>query len=1036
MKTKCGNCNNCLLANSPKYYQHSITSNNNSINEADILVVCNFESVGQNLIDYFKSEHDDWKYVIMNQYLCDTSLITGMLDETLCANNCSGNTVSIADKTKAKRRFIVGVNYSKECSPKGFQYVSSIEDLKKCLNKEQEENDRIEEQKKYYSFKIPEEYYTDKYRLVDIQYIAGQNKLIYIFRDKDNQKCYFEFPAFEKDFYWYESVNSNKIIEKIDNLRLVTGKYKDRDRTKRCYGGDIDITTLHSVDYFLNNKKEAPINRQNVMFFDIETYQYCKKGVFPNADKAEYPIVAISFRTERVDDFTHVYLLKMNDHIDNKVNELISSGNYPYITVFDDEKVMLRSFFARLKSDSIDFLAGWNVSGFDIPYIVNRMNRLGMKPNELSPFGCCYADSKSGRNEIIGYVVMDQLKLFKELTYQVQPSYSLNAIAGVVLGKEKVQHVGKSIDDMYHSDIKLFMDYSQQDTQLIYEIDNEVKHIGLQDEIRRVATVSHKGANSTIGQAEGLYATELKKKGNISRNYTHDVMKEKFPGAYVYESPGGLFEGLLCDFDFTSLYPSIIRTFNIGNDSYIGKIDEDIARAYIFSKKSLSNKQFDIIIDPIHNTKKTKITLAVLEKFLAKYQGQVSIIGTIFCGHDLHSSINCDMLAMLMSSRKAYKKKMLQAKEDGDVQMTIEYNAKQLAFKILANSLYGVLGNEHWRFYCPNLGKTITLTGQEMLKYSATRMYDYMTGKITETDHAIDIGFEPKAVANEIVKYGDTDSVFVNLTDYLTKKGITLGINDDVQREISKVQSFINDIALPQLLKMHNVNLKHSVMNLKNEFLFSKYYTLQGSKHYCSKVISQEGHPVSFIDVKGLEVKRSEIPPKSQEMLQSMIDTIMDEKNKKNDLKPLIDAIANKYHDEMKNLLENHQIGAARIVSFSKELEEYKAGKVPQHIKGMLMWNALVGSEEFKMGSKGKLWNVLGIDLDKAPKEIQDNYHNKFLKKFQATDLKYICTPEDVDHLPDYYDIDINKMLEYACKDRADALLQPLWVEDESELLF
>lgn len=1035
MKTKCGNCDNCQLVKSKKYHDHSITSNDNSVNETDILVVCDYSKHAAELIEYFKSEHSEWKYVIINQYLCDdSSFDLSLINIPECSLNCWGNILNITTKTNAKRKFVLGIQHKKLSGE--FVYVSSVMDLKKHLDNVEEEQQQIEAQKKYYSFKLPREYYTNKYRLVDVQYISDQNRLIYIFRDKDNKKCYYEYPDLEKNFYWYKCIDSNKIIEKIDRLQLVTGKYRNRDLTKSCYGCDVDITTTHSVDYFLNNEKEAPIVRQNIMFFDIETYQYCKPGVFPNADRAEYPIVAISFRTERSDDFTHVYLLKLEGEIDSRFDELVSSGKYPYITVFDNEKIMLSSFFSRLKQDSVDFLAGWNVNGFDIPYIVNRMKRLEMNPSELSPFGNCYASAKNGRNEITGYIVMDQLKLFKELTYQVQPSYSLNAIANVVLGKGKVQHGGESIDDMYHGNIQLFMDYSQQDTQLIFEIDEEVKHIGLQDEIRRVATVSHKSANSTIGQAEGLYATELKKKGNISRNYTHDVVKQSFPGAYVYESPGGLFEGLLCDFDYTSLYPTIIRTFNIGNDSYIGKIDEAVARAYIFAKNTLKGKTFDIIIDPIHNNKKTRINLEILENFLNKYHGQMSIIGTIFCGHDIHSSINCEMLAMLMSSRKVYKKKMLQAKEDGDVQMTIEYNAKQLAFKILANSLYGVLGNEHWRFYCIDLGKSITLTGREMLKYSATRLYDYMTGVITDNNHPIDMGFEAKAVANDIVKYGDTDSIFVDLTNYLTKKNIPLTNNPDVQREISKVQNFINNAAIPQLLTNHHVNTKYSVMNLKNEFLFDKYYTLKGSKHYCSHVISQEGHPVDFIDIKGLEVKRSEIPPMAQKMLNSMINTIMDPKNKKQDLKPLIDAIADASHEEMKTALEKHQVGAARIVSFSKELEEYKADKIPQHIKGMLMWNELMGSEEFKMGSKGKLWNILGIDLEKAPKEIQDNYHNRFLKKFQAKDLTHICTPEDVEYLPEYFDININKMLTYACKDRADALLQPLWVEDESDLLF
>ena len=345
-----------------------------------------------------------------------------------------------------------------------------------------------------------------------------------------------------------------------------------------------------------------------------------------------------------------------------------------------------------------------------------------------------------------------------------------------------------------------------------------------------------------------------------------------------------------------------------------------------------------------------------------------------------------------------------------------------------------MLGNEHWAFYCPDLGKTITLTGQEMLKYSATRVFDYMTGKIDENNHPIDVAFEPKAVVNDIVKYGDTDSIFVNLTDYLNKRNIPLDNNEQSRAAIAKVQSFINKIALPQLLQMHNVDLTHSVMNLKNEFLFSKYYTLKGSKHYCSKVIAQEGKKVSFIDVKGLEVKRSEIPPLSQQMLQTMIDTIMDEKNKKSELRPILEKIVKDSRKIMMDVLQQHKMGVARIVAFSKELKEYKV--LPQHVKGMMMWNELYGKEDFKTGSRGKLWNITGVDLEKAPKDFQDRYYNSFLKKFKATDLVYICTPEDVEVLPDYYNIDIPKMISYACDDRADNLLEPLWVEDDSDLLF
>ena len=1023
MKTKHGNCNECQLVTSKKYSDTYFVSNNNDISNLDVYIVCDFTKYGEKLIDVFKDKFSDLKYGISNFYLCDNSGFSN-IDHCKCANNCFKNIVSIHNKCNPKRSFTLGFDYPDNNL---FEKVGSVEELVDILSPDNKETQHNE----YYSIKIPEKYYTEDYRLVDVQYIDNQDRLIYIFRDKDNKKEFFEFPQYQNNFYWYEAVGSNKIIEDIKNLQLKTGKYKDRNRTIRGYYGDVTIAMQHSVDYFLNNKKEAPIVKSNIMFFDIETYQY-RRNVFPNPDTAEYPITAISFRTDDKDDIVHVYMLALEGEIDNRVWNL--KDKFPFITIFKDEATMLRAFFNKLHNSSIDFIAGWNINGFDIPYIVKRMRNIGIDTKELSPYGCVYAD-KSGRNQIAGYHCMDQLKLFKDLTYQTQPSYSLNSIANVVLGKEKVKHE-ESIDDMYHDNIEKFMSYSQTDTQLIYEIELEEQHISLQDEIRRVATVSQQGANSTIGQAEGLYATELKKKGYIARNYTHDVIPEKFPGAYVYDSKGGLFIGLLCDFDYTSLYPTIIRTFNIGNDSYIAKIDPDIARKYVFDRNSLRGQSFKITLDPIHANKTIMIDFNKFEEFMKKYQGQLTIVGTIFCGHEIHPATNCEILAMLMASRKIYKSKMLDAKEKKRSQEVVEFNNKQLAFKILANSLYGVLGAEHWRFYCPDLGRSITLTGQEMLKYAAERITHYMDGKINENKHPIDPRYEN--IVNDVrrILYGDTDSVFVNLTEYLTNMGISFEDKERCNKEIDKIQKFYNNIAIPELLKLHNVNTKYSVMNLKNEFLFSRYYTLEGSKHYCSHVISQEGKKVDFIDIKGLEVKRSEIPELSQKMLTELIDTIMDESIPKYQLKDKLDSIAKTYEEKMIKVLENHEVGVARISAFSKDIKEYKT--IPSHVKAMLLWNEITGVEDFKHGTKGKLWNILGFDLDKAPKHVVDNYHSKIASKYNSSDIKCICTPEDVEKLPEWCIIDTKKMLEYACKDRVANLLNPLWKESENDndLLF
>lgn len=1028
MKTRHGNCGGCPLVDSKKFSDTSFVSNNNNISELDYLIACDFQKHGEAIIDLFKNNLPDTKYGICDRILCDRNGFSNA-DLNLCANNCMMNVVSIKAKCTPKRSFILDLNYKEDLKKYGFEKISGVEELKNTLLGSDEKT----EHNKYYSVKIPEKYYTDEYRLVDIQYINNQDKLIYIFRTKDNVKEFFEFPNYQNNFYWYEAVTSNKIIDEISKLKLVTGKFKERNQTIRAYGGDIDISTRHAVDYFFNNKAEAPIIRSNIMFFDIETYQYLDKS-FPDPDKAKYPITAISFRTDDPNDTVHVYLLNLKGHIDSRVNDLIKE--FPYITLFDDEATMLRAFFQKIYKSSVDFLAGWNVNGFDIPYIVKRMSNLKINSKEFSPYGSVYAD-KSGRNQIIGYHVMDQLKLFKDLVQQTQPSYSLNAIATSVLGKEKVKHE-ESIDEMYHNNIEKFMKYSQTDTQLIYEIDQEEGHIGLQDEIRRVCTVSQAGANSTIGCAEGLYATELAKKGQISRNYTHDIIKEKIPGAFVYDSLGGLFVGLLCDFDYKSLYPTTICTWNIGNDSYIAKIDEQIARSYIFDKNSLRGKTFKITLDPIHANKTITWDLEHLEAFIKKYHANMTIIGTIFCGHDIHTAANVEILTMLMKSRSLYKDKMLTVKEAGNVQQTLEYNNKQLAFKVQANALYGVLGNEHWRFYNPDLGRSITLTGQEMLKYGATRITDYMYGRINESNHPIDPRFENKINDVRYVLYGDTDSCFVNLTDYLTKKGIDLNDKEKALAEIKKIQDFYNKIALPQLLELHGINLKKSMMFLKNEFLFSRYYTLEGSKHYCSHVILQEGKKVDYIDIKGLELKRSEIPLASQKLLQEIVDTIMNDSIKKYDLKGCLDEVVSRHRTQMVKLLEERDSSMARVASFSKELEEYKADRIPFQVKAMLMWNELTGIEDFKRGTKGRYWRILGIDIDKAPEDVKKNYYEVFLKKHNANELKDICTPEDMETLPEYFVLDSKNMMKYACDDRVSNMLNPLWKESENDndLLF
>lgn len=151
-----------------------------------------------------------------------------------------------------------------------------------------------------------------------------------------------------------------------------------------------------------------------------------------------------------------------------------------------------------------------------------------------------------------------------------------------------------------------------------------------------------------------------------------------------------------------SLYPSIIRTWNIGPDTFLEEADHanvdkhDTWNQYI---KSANNQFF---ADPNKNPSAIK---SAVER--------------------------------LLNLRKQYKTKMNTYKPG-----TIDYkafNAKQNAVKMLCNSIYGLMGYKYGRFYRKEIAEAITLGGQWLNK---------------ETKKWL----ENRALS---VVYGDTDSAFV-----------------------------------------------------------------------------------------------------------------------------------------------------------------------------------------------------------------------------------------------------------------------------------
>ena len=416
-----------------------------------------------------------------------------------------------------------------------------------------------------------------------------------------------------------------------------------------------------------------------------------------------------------------------------------------------------------------------NCIGFDIVYIYNRMKKQGINTDLLSPIGYTRINpNKYGDVVIGGIYVLDMLEMYKTLSESVQESYALGAIAKKHLGDDKVGYQG-SLDDIYENDIETFIRYSYQDTNLLVGLNDKLGHIALKDELRRVCSSTWKSSETTSGILDPLMISFAKKKGLICRNANPPKTNNSIPGAYVRTPKSGLHTWLV-DLDYASLYPSIACSLNIGPNTYIGKIDKQVAIDFIYNKEKLP-EEINIIFEPMKSSSTDKnISLDDFNKFISDNNAIVSVAGTIFKGHDKEYSFFYEIFRYLLDSRKAYKKQMNELKRKGDDDWK-RYHNIQWAYKIAANSLYGVLAEKHFRMFELDLAQSITLTGQELVKFAGHHVNKYMeTNSIEIDDSFLDSDFDSKQL--KYLTYCDTDSGFFQLGDYVIDKGL-VSIRDD-----------------------------------------------------------------------------------------------------------------------------------------------------------------------------------------------------------------------------------------------------------------
>jgi DNA polymerase II len=332
-----------------------------------------------------------------------------------------------------------------------------------------------------------------------------------------------------------------------------------------------------------------------------------------------------------------------------------------------DERAALDAFCERIARLDPDVLTGWNTIDFDFTVLQKIATRL-QHPLHLGRDTGTLRIRKaegyfgSGQATIPGRLVLDGIDLLRGAFIRME-DYSLDAVAREVLGEGKAVtgDARERINEIVHNyrhDLPAFALYARTDARLAYDIVEKMQLVRLAFARSQLAGMTPDRVAASIASFDFVYLTELHKRGIVASTVRSDDSRvyAAQQGGHVLEPVTGLHRNVRV-FDFKSLYPNIIRTFNIDPLSYVA--------------------------DP---------------------STAGNLIETPGGSFSRGPAILPRLLDDLFPRREA-------AKRAGD---SVAANA----IKILMNSFYGVLGTRACRFFNPALANSITGTGKEILLWS------------------------------------------------------------------------------------------------------------------------------------------------------------------------------------------------------------------------------------------------------------------------------------------------------------------------------
>lgn len=583
-----------------------------------------------------------------------------------------------------------------------------------------------------------------------------ENPIIKLFGRLDNGESFIAITS-HKPYFFIKKSSSDKALKILERQKPNTHITKKHEGFKNFQGEE--LATL-----YLNNPKLVPELRQILHDNDIQTYEadirfverfkidnnikslvkisdikkketgVRVKNIFENpkiktatldnnnnkipelkvlsldieTNASTSIIYSIALYCKQGNKTKRVVLMMENDQYTKKHDKEVRLPEF--VRVFRTQNELLKSFQDVVIKLDPDIITGWNVIDFDLKVISEAFKKQGLvfaigrtpEPTNVRVYKNFFRESKAF---VRGRVVVDGITLLRSAFVRLE-DYKLETTAQRYLGYGKLltgKERFKEIAYLANHDLKKLSEYNLRDAELVIDILEKTNALEVAIEKSMLTGLPIDRVSASIAAMDNLYLRALKKLKIAAITTDYGVRGKAIKGGYVMKPKPGLYDYVIV-LDFKSLYPSIIRTFNIDPLSF----------------KNVS-KKCDGIKAP---------------------------------NNACFSKDNGILPSLLQELWQARDK----AKKQGN-------DVKSHAIKILMNSFYGVLANPACRYYNPDIAGAVTAFGREIIQLTARQIENkgfkviysdtdsvFIDTKAKNLNTAKDIGFKLQEFINRFYK--------------------------------------------------------------------------------------------------------------------------------------------------------------------------------------------------------------------------------------------------------------------------------------------